>query len=207
MNIGLRNLDIYMGLENKVIFDVADVLDEIVTFKRAMVSDKRFQGLYLLATTQQREKFKATEENVKALYDELRQNFDIVLIDGPAGVNNELRIASTGVDLAVMVATPEYVSLRDADMVEQTLRNFGVKERVYVVNKVNKIFLASGILPTVEIITSIMKIPLLGVVQYDDTIHLSANIGIPIVYQKESYIERNFAKIADRLYSNFQAKK
>jgi septum site-determining protein MinD len=201
MNIGLRNLDIYMGLENRVIFDVADVLDEVVTPGKAMVRDRRFQSLYLLATTQKKEKFKSGVKEVGDLYAHLRENFDIVLIDGPAGVNDELKLAATDVDIAVMITTPEYVSLRDADMTEQTLRKMGVRNRVYVVNKVNKAFLGSGILPTVEIITSMMKIPLLGVVQYDDNIHLSANCGIPIVYQKENYIERNFNRIADRLFA------
>jgi len=199
MNIGLRNLDIYMGLENKVIFDVADVLDKVVTARKAMVRDRRFQSLYLLATTQKREKFHAGQEDVQALYEQLKKKFDFVIVDGPAGVNEELKIACAGVDVGVMIATPEYVSLRDADMVEQTLRRFGLKHRVYVVNKVNKAFFSTGVLPTVETITSIMKIPLLGVVQYDDAIHLSANAGVPIVYRQESYIERNFNKIADRL--------
>ncbi|MDR0357364.1 MAG: septum site-determining protein MinD [Clostridiales Family XIII bacterium] len=199
MNIGLRNLDIYMGLESRVIFDAADVLDGVVTAKKAMVRDRRFQALYLLATTQKKEKFRADAKDVSALYGYLRENFDIVLVDGPAGINDELKLAATDADVAIMVTTPEYVSLRDADMAEQTLRKSGIRDRVYIVNKVNKVFFSSGILPTVEIITSMMKIPLLGVVQYDDNIHLSANCGIPIVYQKENYIERNFNRIADRL--------
>ncbi|MDR2157051.1 MAG: hypothetical protein LBO81_04660, partial [Clostridiales Family XIII bacterium] len=160
-----------------------------------------FQALYLLATTQKKEKFTAGPEKVAAFYRYLRENFDIALIDGPAGVNDELKLAASDIDIAVMITTPEYVSLRDADMTEQTLRKSGVRNRVYVVNKVNKAFLGAGVLPTVEIITSMMKIPLLGVVQYDDNIHLSANCGIPIVYQKENYIERNFNRIADRLFA------
>jgi septum site-determining protein MinD len=200
MNIGLRNLDIYMGLENNVIFDVADVLNGIVPVKKALVRDRRFQSLYLLATTQKKEKFTADAEAISTLYAYLREHFDIVLIDGPAGVNDALYLAATNIDTAILVTTPEYVSLRDADMTEQTLRKKGVRNRVYVVNKVNKSFFGNGILPTVEVITSTMKIPLLGVVQYDDIIHLSANCGIPIVYQKENYIERNFCKIADRLF-------
>jgi septum site-determining protein MinD len=199
MNVGLRNLDIYMGLENKVIFDTADVIDGVVSVKKALVRDKRFQELYLLATTQKKEKFKAEPADITKLYKYFRENFDITLVDGPAGVTDDLKLAATDVDAAVLVATPEYVSLRDADMVDQTLRKCGVKQRVYIVNKVNKLYLSSGILPTVEVITSIMKIPLLGVVQFDDNIHLSANCGIPIVYGQSSYIERNFHKIADRL--------
>ncbi|MDR3363934.1 MAG: septum site-determining protein MinD [Clostridiales Family XIII bacterium] len=201
MNIGLRNLDIYVGLENAVVFDACDVLNGIVPISKALVRDKRLQQTWLLATTQRKEKFTAGETEVRELYKKLRARFDFVIVDGPAGVNNELRIASAGVDLAVIITTPEYVSLRDADMMDQTLRSRGVARRVYIVNKVNKDHMGLGILPSVEAIAGIMKIPLLGVVQYDDAIHLAANRGVPIVLQKGNYIERNFGKIADRLMS------
>ena len=199
MNIGLRNLDIYMGLENNVVFDVTDVLNGIVPLEKALVRDKRFQAVYLLATTQRKEKFQYDEEQIKDLYSELGSKFDYVIIDGPAGVNNELRIASVAVDMAVIITNPEYVSLRDADMIDQTLRARGISRRVYVVNRVNKSFMRMGVLPTVEQITTIMKIPLLGVVQHDDAIHLASNAGYPIVLQKGNYIERNFSNIADRI--------
>ena len=199
MNIGLRNLDIYLGLENAVVFDVADVLNGVVPISKALVRDKRLQQTWLLATTQSKEKFVSGEEDIRELYKKLRARFDFVIIDGPAGVNKELIMASTSVDIAVIVTTPEFVSLRDADMIEQTLRSRGVGKRVYIVNKVNRDHMGLGILPSVETITKAMKIPLLGVVQYDDAIHLSANKGIPIVLQKGTYIERNFSKIADRL--------
>ncbi|GHU66342.1 site-determining protein [Clostridia bacterium] len=199
MNIGLRNLDIYMGLENNVVFDVTDVLNGVVPLEKALVRDKRLQAAWILATTQRKEKFQYDEDQICGLYAELRSRFDFVIVDGPAGVNNELRMASASADLAVIITTPEYVSLRDADMIDQTLRARGIGRRVYVVNKVNKNFMSVGVLPTVEQITGIMKIPLLGVVQYDDAIHLSANAGYPIVLQKGNYIERNFGKIADRI--------
>jgi septum site-determining protein MinD len=199
MNVGLRNLDLYMGLENKVIFDVADVLSGVVPPRRAFVRDKRFPFLYLLATTQKKEKFTAGPGDMARLYEYLRMNFDIAVIDGPAGVNRELSLAATDVNAAVMITTPEYVSLRDADLVEQTLRKEGVENRVYVVNKVNKDFLGNSKLPTVEVITSTMKIPLLGVIQHDDNIHFAANSGVPAVLGNDSYITRNFNRIADRL--------
>ena len=199
LNIGLRNLDIYLGLENDVVFDIADVLNGVVPITKAIVRDKRLQQTWFLATPQRKEKFTADETEVSELYKKLKMRFDYVIVDGPAGVNTELRLASTDADIAVIITTPEYVSLRDADMMDQTLRSRGIKERVYVVNKVNKDHMALGILPSVETIAGIMKIPLLGVVQYDDAIHLSANRGIPIVMQPGNYIERNFSKIADRL--------
>jgi septum site-determining protein MinD len=199
LNIGLRNLDIYLGLENDVVFDIADVLNKVVPISKAVVRDKRLQQTWFLATPQRKEKFKADENEMSELYKKLKLQYDYVIVDGPAGVNTELKLASTDADIAVIITTPEYVSLRDADMMDQTLRSRGIKDRVYVVNKVNKDHMALGILPSVETITGIMKIPLLGVIQYDDAIHLSANRGIPIVMQPDNYIERNFSKIADRL--------
>ena len=199
LNIGLRNLDIYLGLENEVVFDIADVLNGVVPISRALVRDKRLQQTWFLATPQRKEKFKAGEPEMLELYTKLKARFDYVIVDGPAGVNTELRLASAGADMAIIITTPEYVSLRDADMMDQTLRSQGVRDRVYIVNKVNKDHMALGILPNVETIAGIMKIPLLGVIQYDDAIHLSANRGIPIVMRHDNYIERNFSKIADRL--------
>jgi len=199
MNIGLRNLDIYLGLENDVVFDVADVLNGVIPINRALVRDKRLQQTWLLATTQNKEKFRATEDDVRELYKKLRLRFDYVIVDGPAGVNTELKLASVDADMAIIITTPEFVSLRDADMMDQTLRSRGIRERVYIVNKVNKEHMALGVLPSVEVIAGIMKIPLLGVVQYDDAIHFSSNRGVPIVLQQGNYIERNFSKIADRI--------
>ena len=199
MNIGLRNLDIYLGLENSVVFDIADVLNGVVPISKALIRDKRLQQSWLLATTQRKEKFVSDENEVDERYKKLKARFDFIIVDGPAGVNNELKIASTGADIAIILTTPEFVSIRDADMVDQTLRTRGIKKRVYVVNKVNRDHMGLGILPSVETITGVMKVPLLGVIQYDDAIHLSANRGVPIVLQKGNYIERNFGKIADRL--------
>ena len=199
MNIGLRNLDIYVGLESSVVFDVTDVLNGVVPLSKALVRDKRMQQTWLLATTQRKEKFTSGEEEIKELYRKLKARFDFVIVDGPAGVNTELHLASVSADIAVILTTPEYVALRDADMMDQTLRARGVGKRVYVINKVNKDHMALGILPSVETISGIMKIPLLGVIQYDDAIHLSANRGIPIILQQGTYIERNFGRIADRL--------
>lgn len=200
MNLGLRNLDLYMGLENKVVFDIADVLNNVVKPSKALVKDKRFPFLYLLAATQKKDKLIVGSESLKKLYDQLSLQFDIILIDGPAGINDDLKLASAGVDTAVLVTTPEYVSLRDADAVDSLIAKSGVKNRTYVINKVNKNNMRSGLLPTFEEISSLMRIPLLGIIQNDNIIHLSANAGKPISIQRGSYIEKNFSNIADRLF-------
>lgn len=199
MNLGLRNLDLYMGLENKVVFDIADVVNGVVPPSKALVRDKRFPFLYLLAATQKKDKLLVGSESIRKLYDDFSKSFDIVLIDGPAGISDELKLASSGVDIAVLITTPEYVSLRDADAVDNMLMSNGVENRTYVINKVNKANMRSGLLPTFEEIASLMRIPLLGIIQNDNIIHLSANAGRPVVLQRGNYIEKNFSNIADRI--------
>lgn len=199
MNLGLRNLDLYMGLENKVVFDIADVVNGVVGPSKALVRDKRFPYLYLLAATQKKDKLLAGSDSIKKLYDDYSKVFDVIIIDGPAGINDELKLASSGVDLAVLMTTPEYVSLRDADAVDSLLAENGLKSRAYIINKVNKGNMRSGLLPSFEEISSLMRIPLLGIIQNDNIIHLAANAGRPVVMQRGSYIEKNFSKIIDRI--------
>lgn len=199
MNLGLRNLDMYMGLENNVVFDVGDVVNGVVRMAKALVRDKRFPYLYLLASTQKKIQLSTDSEEVRHIYDGLADSFDFVIIDGPAGINEELKLISSGADLAVIVTTPEYVSLRDADATDAVLAESGICNRVYVINKVNKENMRSGLLPTFEDIASIMRIPLLGIIQNDNIIHLASNSGRPVVLQRGSYIEKNFNNIVDRM--------
>ncbi|MDR1571112.1 MAG: P-loop NTPase [Clostridiales Family XIII bacterium] len=199
MNIGLRNLDLYAGVEGKVVYDVADVLSGACPLKKALVRDRRFPYLYVVPASSAREKFTAGPADVAALYADLRERYDFMLVDGPAGLGAELALAASGVDFAVIVTTLEYVSLRDADMTDRVLAKAGVVRRAYLINKVKKELMGSGLLPTLEDLSSVMRPPLLGIVQYDDNIHLAANGGVPIVAQKGSYIERNLGRIADRL--------
>jgi septum site-determining protein MinD len=199
MNVGLRNLDIYMGLENRVIYDVADVLTGVCKPGKAMVKDKRFPSLYIMPATQKKEKFNPSPEDVAELYAVLKENYDFILVDGPAGVTDDLSLAASGADLGIVVTTLEHVSLRDADMADNLLAASGLRKRAYVLNKVDRSLMRTGILPTFEDVSFVMKPPLLGIIQNDVNIHLAANCGVPIVCQKGNYIEENFNRIADRL--------
>jgi septum site-determining protein MinD len=201
MNLGLRNLDIYLGLENKVIFDVADVLGGLCGYKRAVIRDRRYPCLHMIPATQSRSKFDFSEEDVAGLYARLGENYDYVLVDGPAGVGRDTGLAAAGCDVAVIVTTPEHVSLRDADMADRVLSDAGVTRRAYVLNKVNKDLQRTGAFPGIDDASARMRSPLVGIIQYDENINISANCGIPIVYQKGSYIEENFNSIADRIIS------
>jgi septum site-determining protein MinD len=199
MNLGLRNLDIYLGLENKVIFDVADVLAGLCGYRRAMIRDKRFPYLHMIPATQDRDKFVFDEGDVANFYAKLSENYDYVLVDGPAGAGRSMTLAASGGDVAVLVTTLEHVSLRDADMADRVLSEAGVAQRACVLNKVNRDLMRSGVFPTFEDVSARIRSPLVGIIQYDENINIAANCGIPVVRQKGSYIEENFNRIADRL--------
>ena len=199
MNVGLRNLDIYLGLENKVVFDVADVLAGICKPHRAFVRDKRFPYLYLLPSAQSGEKLTATEQDMAKLYNQLKDSYDFILVDGPAGLGPWLLLAAAGADMAIIVATLDFVSLRDADMTRRILHQNGVPKMGFVLNKVNIETMKDESLPSIEEATNMLNLPLVGIIQHDNRIHIATNSGIPIVHQKGNYIERNFNRIADRL--------
>ncbi|MCL2493775.1 MAG: P-loop NTPase [Clostridiales bacterium] len=202
MNFGLRNLDLYLGLQDHVVFDVGDVLDGVVPLEKALVRDKRFAALHLLAgTTCCREDDAADRapERICELYGALSKRFDIVLVDGPSGIGRSLRFAAAGTDAAVIVTTPEQVSLRDADRVCKLLADQGVARRFCLINRLDQGRLETGLFPDVEQITGLLRIPLLGLIQEEPAICFAANQGEPIVLQPGNYVERNFVRIADRL--------
>jgi septum site-determining protein MinD len=199
MNLGLRNLDIYLGLENNVIFDIADVLSGLCGYRRALVRDKRFPCLCLIPAAQNRSKFIFDEEAVASFYAQISECYDYVLVDGPAGVGSDMARTAAGGDIAVIVTTLEYVSLRDADMADRVLSEAGVKRRACVLNKVNRDLMHNGIFPGLDDVSARIRSPLVGIIQYDENINIAANCGVPIVRQKGSYIEENFNRIADRL--------
>jgi septum site-determining protein MinD len=201
MNLGLRNMDIYLGLESKVIFDVADVLGGLCGYRRAVLRDKRFPCLHMIPATQNRRKFSFDEASVAAFYAKLSESYDYVLVDGPAGVDRDLMLAAAGGDVAVIVTMLEHVALRDADMADRVLSEAGVSQRACVLNKVNRELMRSGLFPSFEDVSARVRSPLIGIIQYDENINISANCGVPIVYQRGSYIEENFNRIADRLLS------
>lgn len=199
MNTGLRNLDIFLGLENKVVYDVADVLSGVCRIKQALIRDRRFDDLYLMAAAQNKEKIEVTPLHMKVLCNKLRKTFDYIIMDVGAGIDESLALAAAGADGAVIITVPEYVSVRDADVVDGVLLNLGIKDRKYVVNKVQSDLINSGLIPSLSEIAEIMRPKLAGIIQQDRNIHIAANNGMPIVLKEGSYIEKNFSKIVDRI--------
>ncbi len=199
MNMGLRNLDICLGLENRVVYDVADVLTGVCRIKQALIKDRRFPELYLMSAPQNKQKAEITPLHMKVLCNKLRRNFDYIIVDAPAGIGEDLAIAAAGADSAVIITVPEYAAVRDADMLDQVLNELGIKKRTYVINKVMANLIATGLVPGIADIAEAMRPEMAGIIQYDENIHIAANNGLPIVYREGTYIEKNFKNILERI--------
>lgn len=199
MNIGMRNLDICMGLESRIVYDLTDAIIGICSLKKALVRDRRFQSLYLLSAAQTQEKAKITPAEMRDLCQDLKEKYDYVIIDAPSGVGTELRLAAAGADRAVIITTAEYGALRDADALDRVLERIGIVNRSFVVNGVKEELLSKGAVPGLQEISESMRIPMAGVIPHDNNVIVSVNIGVPIVMEEGSYFDRNFRKIAQRV--------
>lgn len=200
-DLGLRNLDLYFGLENNVVYDVYDVLTGFCRIKQALIRDKRFESLYIMAASPEKNDGTLTPLHMKVLCDKLKNLYDYVIIDAPSGIDDGLVLASAGADEAVVITNPDYSALRDADYLDRELIKLGIEKRWLIVNKVVAEMIAKGYAPQLEEIISILKPELAGVIQFDRNIQISNNLGIPIVLKEGNYIEENFSKITDRITS------
>jgi len=199
MDMGLRNLDISLGLENKVIYDIVDVVTGICKIKQAIIKDRHFNSLYLMSASQNRDKGEINKENMKDLCEKLCTKFDYIIIDCPPGIGKGLALAASVANKGIIVTAPEYGAIRDADMLDRTLIEMGVPDRSYVVNKINMDMMAGGLIPNLDQISQILRPKMAGTIQYDNNIHIAMNNGLPIVSKKGTYIEKNFNNIIDRI--------
>lgn len=199
LDLGLRNLDLALGLENKVVYDVRDVCTGVCRISQAIISHKAFPHLHFMAASPSREDGEITPLHMQVLCRKLRKQFDYIIIDGPAGINDGLIVAAAGADLGVVVTLPDYAAIRDADHMDCFLGDLGIRNRCCVVNKAIARLMSQGMVPGIQEISKLMRIPIVGVIQYDENINISSNYGLPIVYKKGTYIYENFSKIVDRI--------
>ncbi|MGI6722672.1 MAG: septum site-determining protein MinD [Anaerovoracaceae bacterium] len=204
MDNGLRNLDLYLGLESRVVYNVMDVLSGMCRIKQALIKDKRFQDLYLIAASPMKDSRDITPLHMEILCDKLKKRFDYILIDAPAGIGDGLTLAAAAADQAVVITEVEIASVRDADVVDRALREMGIKNRCCVFNKVKGELVSLGAMPGLASISRGIRMEIAGIIQYDDNIFLATNRGVPIVLKPGTYIEKNFNKILDRVIENGQ---
>lgn len=199
MDMGLRNMDLYLGMENKVVYNVMDVVSGVCRIKKAMIKVKDFENLYFMAASPKRDDRDLTPLHMKVLCEKLKKYFDYVIIDCPAGIGELVDIAASAADKTVIVTESEIAALRDADTVERYFMTKGVNDISIVVNKVKPEIINSGFIPDLKTISNMFKGEIAGIIQYDDNIHISTNIGIPIICKRGTYIEKNFKEIIKRV--------
>ncbi len=196
-DVGLRNLDIVLGLESRVRFHVLDVLEDKATLDEALVRDKRNENLSLLAAAQTREKEDVDTAKMVALIVRLRERFDFVLIDCPAGIEMGFKNAIAGADHAIVVCTPEVSSVRDADRVVGLLPNSWRPE--LIVNRLRPALVKKGKMLSVEDVNAILRLPLLGTIADEPGVIIATNRGEPLALDAQSPAGAAYRAIARKL--------
>jgi len=198
-DIGLRNLDVVMGLENRIVYDLVDVIEEKCKLRQALIKDKRFDELFLLPAAQTRDKNAINEEQMKELTKKLKEEFDYVLIDCPAGIEQGFKNAVSGADRAIVVTTAEISAIRDADRIIGLLESAEIKNPELIVNRLRPSMVKKGEMMDVDDIVDLLSINLIGVVPDDEFIITQTNKGEPAVINKKAPSGKAYIEIAKRV--------
>ncbi len=198
-DIGLRNLDVVMGLENRIVYDLVDVVEGYCRLRQALIKDKRIEGLFLLPAAQTKDKNAVNPEQMKELISGLKEEHDFVLVDCPAGIEQGFRNAIAGADRAIIVTTPEVSAVRDADRITGLLEASGFEKPELIINRLKPKLVARGDMMDIADIIDILAIDLLGVVPDDDYIVVSTNRGEPAVMVDNSRAGEAYRNIARRI--------
>ena len=196
---GLRNLDVLMGLENRIVYTISDVIENRCRLKQALIKDKRYQNLCLLPTAQTKDKDDIRPQDMLKIVNELKEDFDYILIDCPAGIEQGFENSVVGADKAVVVVNPEITSVRDADRVIGKLDAKGLEDHAVIINRLNYEMTKRGDMLDVSDIIETLSVKLLGVVPDDKNITVSTNKGEPIVLDEKSISGKAFRNIAERI--------
>ncbi len=180
-DIGLRNLDVVMGLENRIVYNLVDVIEGNCRIKQALIKDKRYNNLYLLPSAQTRDKTAVTPDEMKLLCDQLKSEFDYIIIDCPAGIEQGFENAVAGADRALVVTTPEVSAVRDADRIIGLLEAHEMKRTDLIVNRLRMDMVASGNMMSSDDVVEILAVNLIGIVPDDEGIIVATNNGEPLV--------------------------
>ena len=180
-DIGLRNLDVVLGLENRIVYTLVDVVEGKCKLKQALIKHKKYPELCLLPSAQTRDKDAVTPEQMKELVEELKQDFDYILLDCPAGIEQGFRNAIAGADRALVVTTPEVSAIRDADRIVGLLEANEMKKIDLIINRIRVDMVKRGDMLNVGDVCDILSINLLGVVPDDENVVIATNQGEPLV--------------------------
>jgi septum site-determining protein MinD len=198
-DIGLRNLDVVMGLENRIVYDLVDVVEGHCRLRQAMIKDKHLQELFLIPAAQTRDKTAVSPQDMVILTDELRNDFDWILIDSPAGIERGFRNALAPADRVIIVTNPEVSAVRDADRIIGIIEAEEKGPGSLLLNRMKADMIRRGEMLGTEDILDVLAIELIGVVPEDDAVIVASNQGIPVALNTHSCAGKAFANIARRI--------
>lgn len=198
-DIGLRNLDVLLGLENRIVYDLVNVIEGGCRLEQALIRDKREKNLYLLPAAQTRDKDAVNPEQMRELIQVLKAKCDYILVDCPAGIEQGFKNALAGADEAIVVTTPEVSAIRDADRIIGLLEANNLKNPQVIINRLKASLVKRGDMMDVSDMLEILAVKLLGVVPDDERIVVSTNRGEPAVFDSRSSAGRSFNDIGRRI--------
>ena len=197
-DIGLRNLDVILGLENRIVFNIVDVAKKICKPAQAIIKSKQSNNLYLLPASQTDDKDVIDEAEVRYVLEQFKREFHYILIDSPAGIEQGFRNACAGAESAIVVTAPEVSAIRDADRVVGLLAAKGIEARLIII-RIDFEMVRRGDMLSVKDVQDILGIDILGVIERDEQIIVAANCGEPVVYNAKSKAGQAFTRIAGRV--------
>lgn len=200
-DIGLRNLDVVMGLENRIVYDLVDVIEGRCRLQQAMIRDKRFPELYLIPAAQTRDKMAVSPSDMVLVCDQLRHDMDYIIIDSPAGIERGFRNAVAPADQVVIVTNPEVSAVRDADRIIGLIEAEEKGPGQLIINRLKPQMVAKGDMLSIADVLDILAIDLLGVIPEDEAILISSNRGSPVAMSgaNSASASQAFRNIAQRI--------
>lgn len=198
-DIGLRNLDVVMGLENRIVYDLVEVIEGTCKLRNALIKDKRTDNLYLLPAAQTRDKGAVTPEQMRELCLRLATEFDFVVVDSPAGIEHGFRNAVAGAEEAIILTTPEVSAVRDADRIIGMLEAHELYRPMLIINRIRPEMVKRGDMMEIGDVIEILAIELLGVIPDDQSIIVATNKGEPVVLDNRSRAGQAYANIVQRI--------
>ena len=198
-DIGLRNLDVIMGLENRIVYDIVDVIEGRCKLRQAMIRDKHLPELYLIPAAQTRDKNAVSPSDMQRICNELRPDVDFVLIDSPAGIERGFRNAIAPADRVLVVTNPEVSAVRDADRVIGILEAEEKRSSALIINRLNQALVKQHDMLSAEDVLDLLGIPLIGIVPEDESVIVSSNRGTPVAQDSKSRAGLAFRNIAKRI--------
>jgi septum site-determining protein MinD len=198
-DIGLRNLDVVLGLENRIVYDLVDVVEGTCRIKQALIRDKRYEALCLLPAAQTRDKLAVTPDQMKMVVEELEKEFDYILIDCPAGIEQGFKNAIAGAKAAIVVTVPEFSAVKDADRIIGLLSANGIEDCRLLVNRLRPDLVKRGDMLALDDTLDILGIELIGVVPEDERVLKSSNLGEPVITDDKAMSGKAYRNVTKRI--------